>query len=146
MTMKTLNRVLAAITGISLNLAAVGLESVEAAIIKYNFTVDLESSFFLTGSPALNIPPNPDYYNGRFSFDDASLTGVGLESLGVDDGLSITLFDDPRINEENDERYPTFPTVSFQNGQLLGLDYFVILSSVFSDWRLPRRLLPLLQC
>jgi hypothetical protein len=126
MTIKTSTQVLTAIAGISLSFLPVGLESTQAAIVRYNFTVNLESSFFLTGFPALNIPPNPDYYNGQFSVDDANLTGVGLESLGVDEGLSITLFDDPRIDEEDDERYPASPTVSFQDGKLLGLDYFVI--------------------
>ena len=72
------------------------------------------------------IAPNPDYYNGQFSFDNSNLTGVGFESLGVDDGLSIALFSDSRINAEDDERYPAFPTVNFFDGELLGLDYHVI--------------------
>ncbi|MEM1170984.1 MAG: PEP-CTERM sorting domain-containing protein [Cyanobacteria bacterium P01_H01_bin.35] len=66
------------------------------------------------------------YYNGQFSFDNSNLTGVGYESLGVDDGLSIALFSDSRINAEDDERYPDFPTINFFNGELLGLDFHVI--------------------
>jgi hypothetical protein len=127
MIVKTLTRAVAAIASTSLSLATLaGTNAVEAAIIKYNFTVDLESSFFLTGSPELGILPQPDYYNGQFSVDDSSLTGVGLESLGVDDGLEVSLFSDPRINAEDDERYPNFPTVNFQDGKLLGLDWYVV--------------------
>ncbi|NEN96771.1 MAG: PEP-CTERM sorting domain-containing protein [Moorea sp. SIO3I7] len=126
MTIKTLTKVATAIVGGSLSLGVVGINFVEAATVKYNFTVNLEKSFFLTGSSELDIAPNPDYYNGEFTFDDSSLTKVGAESLGVDDGLSITLFSDPRINEEDDERFPDFPTVNFLNGELLGLDYDVV--------------------
>ncbi|NEO73633.1 PEP-CTERM sorting domain-containing protein, partial [Moorena sp. SIO3H5] len=123
MTIKTLTKVAAAVVGGSLSLGVVGINSVEAATITYNFTVNLDTGFFLTGSPEIDIPANPDYFNGQFTVDDSRLTNVGAESLGVEDGLSITLFTDPRINEEDDERFPEFPKVNFLNGELLGLDY-----------------------
>ncbi|MDJ0518088.1 MAG: PEP-CTERM sorting domain-containing protein [Trichodesmium sp. MO_231.B1] len=126
MTIKTLTIVAAAIASSTLSLGLVTVNPATAATVKYNFTLNLDSGFFLTGSPELDIAPNPDYYNGQFSFDDSSLTKVGFESLGVDDGLSIALFSDSRINAEDDERYPAFPTVNFFDGELLGLDYHVI--------------------
>ncbi|MEL7313413.1 MAG: PEP-CTERM sorting domain-containing protein [Cyanobacteria bacterium J06559_3] len=101
-------------------------EPTHAATVTYQFEANLIESLFLTGAPEIELEPNPDLYTGRFSFDDAALTGVGFESLGAEAGLEVSLFDDPRVNQEVDARFPEFPTVNFQDGELIGLDWFAV--------------------
>lgn len=98
----------------------------QAAIVTYQFEADLTESLFLTGAPEIDVEPNPDLYTGSFSFDDAFLTGEGFESLGAEADLQVALFDDPRVNQEVDARFPDFPTVNFQDGELIGLDWFAV--------------------
>ncbi|MEO0769505.1 MAG: PEP-CTERM sorting domain-containing protein [Cyanobacteria bacterium J06649_4] len=92
----------------------------------YRFQATLTESLFLTGAPEIGIAPDPDFYRGTFSFDHDLLTGVGLESLGAEANLEVSLAEDPRVNQEIDIRFPEFPTVNFQDGELLGLDWFAV--------------------
>ncbi|MEM9164006.1 MAG: PEP-CTERM sorting domain-containing protein [Cyanobacteria bacterium P01_F01_bin.4] len=108
----------------ALGTAAVAASPAQAAT--YRFQATLTESLFLTGAPEIDLEPNPDFYRGTFSFDDASLTGVGFESLGADANLEVSLEEDPRVDQEIDPRFPEFPTVNFQDGELLGLDWFAV--------------------
>jgi hypothetical protein len=110
----------------SLSLTVIGVKPTQAAQVIYQFKATLIESIFLEGAPEIGLEANPDFYIGRFMFDDSLLTGVGFESLGVAEGLSVVLASDPRVNEEIDLRYPNFPTVNFQDGELLGLDWFAV--------------------
>ncbi|NEP18424.1 MAG: PEP-CTERM sorting domain-containing protein [Leptolyngbya sp. SIO4C1] len=92
----------------------------------YQFRAMLSESIFLTGAPEIDLEPNPDFYRGTFSFDDSSLTGVGFESLGAEANLEVSLAEDPRVNQNIDPRFPEFPTVNFQDGELIGLDWFAV--------------------
>lgn len=98
----------------------------QAATVKYQFQATLTESIFLTGVPEIGLEANPDFYKGIFSFDDASLTGIGFESLGADADLQVSLIEDPRVDQALDPRFPEFPTVNFQDGELLGLDWFAV--------------------
>lgn len=109
-----------AAAGITLGAAS----SAEAAT--YRFQATLSESLFLTGAPEIGIEPRPDFYRGLISFDDSSLTGMGLESLGVDANLEVALAEDPRVNQDIDIRFPEFPQVSFQDGEFLGLDWYAV--------------------
>lgn len=111
------------------SVAAVGvtlgvMNSAQAAT--YQFQGILEESIFLTGVPEIGIQPNPEFYKGTFTFDHELLTGVGFESLGAEANLKVSLAEDPRVDQTLDIRFPEFPTVNFQDGALLGLDWFAV--------------------
>ncbi|WP_341524607.1 PEP-CTERM sorting domain-containing protein [Nostoc sp. UHCC 0302] len=93
----------------------VATKPTQAAVVNYNFTVNAISG------------ENPGQYYGSFEYDDSTLTGIGEETLGVSNGLSI-LFNylDKPYRQTNDFDYGYgYPVASFQNGNLLGLSYLV---------------------
>lgn len=105
---------------------AMTAQGAHGAVLNYQFETTLNDGFFVTGAPEIDVDPNPDFIRGAFSFNDSALTGVGFESLGTDDGLQIALTEDPRVTEGLDPRAPDFPTVNFQDGELIGLDWFAV--------------------
>ncbi|MBW4683867.1 MAG: PEP-CTERM sorting domain-containing protein [Komarekiella atlantica HA4396-MV6] len=99
---------------IAMSVVAVDAQPTHAAVIEYDFTVNA-----LSGD-------NPGQYYGSFEYDDSSLTGAGLENLGVGNGLAVTFnYLNTTYTEKNDELYDSFPVVSFNNGKLSGLSYLV---------------------
>ena len=103
----------------ALSLAAMEAENVQAATIIYDFTVDVTSGP-LTGTQS----------SGSFSYDDLALTGTGLETLGVNEGLSVSFdFLVETYNETNDIDSPNYPIVQFQDQSLLGLNFNVFYAS-----------------
>ncbi|MEL6136014.1 MAG: PEP-CTERM sorting domain-containing protein [Cyanobacteria bacterium J06626_23] len=110
----------------ALGAVALTAPSTHAAVLTYEFQATLDNGFFLTGAPEIGVEPAPDFYKGIFSFDSSALTGIGFESLGLNDGLEINLVNDPRVDETLDPRAPEFPVVNFQDGELLGLDWLAI--------------------
>lgn len=116
-----------AVTFTILGVTAIEIQAVKA--VTYEFESTMIESLFLEGAPEIDLEPNPDLYDGSFTFDDSSLTGVGFESFGVANGLTVSLFDDSRVNQDIDPRFPEFPTVNFQDGELLGLDWFAVYHS-----------------
>ena len=95
----------------------------QANTVQYGFTTNLVESIFIEGAPEIGLEANPDFYKGTFTFDESLLTGIGLETIPA---LSVALEEDPRVNQDLDPRFPDFPTVSFQDGELLGLDWLAI--------------------
>jgi hypothetical protein len=92
----------------------------------YQFQATLSEGFFLSGAPEIGVEPQPDFYRGTFSFDETSLTGMGFESLDARANLMVSLAEDPRVNQSIDVRFPEFPKVNFQDGELLGLDWYAV--------------------
>ena len=108
----------------ALSLAAMEAKTVQAATIIYDFTVDVTSGP-LTGTQSF----------GSFSYDDLALTGTGLETLGVNEGLSISFdFLGKTYNETNDIGSPDYPIVQFQDQSLLGLNFFVYYAPSFQSF------------
>jgi hypothetical protein len=98
----------------AISFAAVEAMPTQAATIKYNFTANVTS-----GS-------NPGQYFGSFQYDDSFLTGLGLETLGVENSLKVAFnFLGNNFTEEDDADFDAYPIVSFNNGRLLGLNYLV---------------------
>jgi len=98
----------------TISLAAVDAKTTQAAVVGYNFTVDA-----ISGS-------NPGQYFGSFRYDDSFLTGVGLETLGVENGLRVAFnYLGTNYTQADDESFDLYPIVSFSDGRLLGLSYFV---------------------
>lgn len=88
---------------------------VQAATVTYDFTIDLT-----TGSLA-----NTESF-GFFSYDDSTLTGIGLETLGVNKGLSVSFdFLGKTYYETDENSFPDFPIVQFQDRSLLGIAFLV---------------------
>lgn len=102
---------------LTLSLATVEVKPTQAAVFNYNFTANVTSG------------PNPGKYFGSLRYDDTNLTGVGQESLDVSNGLLSVVFDylGTRYTEANDIDFVDgiAPIVSFNNGNLLGLNYLV---------------------
>jgi hypothetical protein len=98
----------------AISVAAAEAQPTQAAIVRYNFTVNATSG------------NNPGQYFGTLQYDDITLTGSGKETLGVENGLRVTFnYLDNIYTELDDEFYDFYPIVSFNNGGLLGLNYFV---------------------
>ncbi|WP_445633265.1 PEP-CTERM sorting domain-containing protein [Nostoc sp. DSM 114161] len=98
---------------VAISVAAV-VKPTQAALVNYGFTVNATSG------------DNPGQYFGSFQYDDSTLTGIGQETIGVSNGLSIS-FDylGTQYTEASDFDYPVSPVASFTNGNLLGLSYLV---------------------
>ncbi|MDF5707866.1 MAG: PEP-CTERM sorting domain-containing protein [Nostoc sp. S4] len=95
-------------------LVAAVAKPTQAALVNYGFTVNATSG------------DNPGQYFGSFQYDDSTLTGIGEETLKVNNGLSI-LFDylGTQYTQASDFDYPASPVVTFTNGNLSGLSYLV---------------------
>ena len=114
--MNIYKRLAVATAGIVLSLATVeatNLGSVQAAIVENNFTVDVTSGM-LAG----------DKFDGNFSYDNSFLTGIGSESLGVPEGLSINFnFLGKTYTAQDSISGGYTPQASFNGGNLQGLLY-----------------------
>ncbi|BAT52433.1 hypothetical protein NOS3756_13730 [Nostoc sp. NIES-3756] len=98
----------------AISVAAAEVMPTQAATVKYNFTANVTSG------------NNLGQYLGSFEYDDSFLTSLGLETVGIEDGLKVTFnYLDQTFTEEDDYDFPAYPIVSFDSGQLLGLSYFV---------------------
>ncbi|MEM9482417.1 MAG: PEP-CTERM sorting domain-containing protein [Cyanobacteria bacterium P01_F01_bin.116] len=74
----------------------------------------------------LDGPLLGDLFTGTLSFDDTSLTNLGSEIIGVDEGLAVNFsYLGSDFTEADDFSFPFFPTVEFSDGEILSLNYFV---------------------
>ena len=105
-----------ATVGVALSFAAIEASPVGAATITYDFDVNVTS-----GSLDNNI------YEGSFSYDDSTLTEIGLETVGASEELSVFFeFLDVTYTEADDNNFLfNFPIVEFNDGSLVGLQYIV---------------------
>jgi hypothetical protein len=63
-------------------------------------------------------------FEGSFSYDGSTLTGIGSEEVGVKNGLSVSFeFLGVTYTQANDFNYPLYPRVLFEDGRLAGLDF-----------------------
>ncbi|BAY66598.1 hypothetical protein NIES22_67380 [Calothrix brevissima NIES-22] len=86
----------------------------QAAIINYKFKVNATSG------------DNPGRYFGSFRYDDSSLTNTGLETIGVENGLALNFnYLGNNYTEKDDFDFNLYPILTFNNGKLQGLSYFV---------------------
>lgn len=92
-----------------------------AANLTYDFTVDLTSGSL-----------TDQQYSGFVSYDDSTLTGTGLETLGVRQGMSISFnFLDETYDETSDLDFPSYPLLEFQDGSFSGLTFLALNESGF---------------
>jgi hypothetical protein len=106
------NLVITSIAAISV--AAISAKPAPAALLKYDFKA------------TTTLGENPGEYFGSFSFDNSTLTNVGIEDIGVEDGLKVAFnYLGNNYTEFDDDGYDRFPIATFNNGNLLGLSYLV---------------------
>jgi len=101
--------------------SAVTASSAQALVITNNFRVDITSGTLANQS-----------FFGNFRYDDASLTGSGLETLDPSNGLQSLSFNflGTTYTQQSDAGYldappNQYPQLNFQDGSLVGLDYLV---------------------
>ncbi len=122
-----LTKTLATVAGTTALSFIVATNPAQAARITYNFTIDVSTGQY-TGT-----------YQGRFSYDDAVLTGKNpnsgtpeeeLESVSPSFGeLEVSFnFLGVQYTEEDDAAFSSFPKVYFDNGQFVGLSFLVTAS------------------
>jgi len=109
--------------------SAVTASSAQALVITNNFRVDITSGTLANQS-----------FFGNFRYDDASLTGSGLETLDPSNGLQSLSFNflGTTYTQQSDAGYldaspDQYPQLSFQNGSLLGLDFLVSENPIFAN-------------
>jgi hypothetical protein len=112
--MKSAKNLVLATVATAISVAAIGVKPTQAAVINYKFTVDATSG------------DNPGQYFGSFRYDDSTLTNTGIETIGTENGLALAFnYLGTTYTEKDDIDYANFPIVSFNNGSLLGLNYWV---------------------
>lgn len=112
--MKSAKNLVLASVATAISVAAIGVKPTQAAVINYQFTVDVTSG------------GNPGQYYGSFRYDDSTLTNIGLETIGTENGLAVAFNYLGNIyTAQDDTDYANFPIVSFNNGLLQGLNYWV---------------------
>lgn len=106
----------------AISVAAISIKPTQAAVINYDFTVDVTSG------------DNPGQYSGSFRYDDSTLTNTGFEKIGTERGLAVVFnYLGNTYTEKDDIDYANFPIVSFNNGVLQGLNYWVADKFAFGD-------------
>lgn len=114
-----------AIWAAGVSLAANVASPVQAATVGYNFDLYVVDGLYVgeTGK-------------GFFTYDDSTLTGNGLESLGTDQGLSVQLnflgtnYTEADDVNDNGDPLDIEPLVNFSDGNLLGLDLSLLKSGL----------------
>ena len=118
---------LSAIATVAATLIALNGRPVQALPVTYDFTVVVTQ-----GSLAGNT------FNGSFSYDDALLSGVGAEEIGIADGLTVNMnFLGQDYAESADTDYPNFPKLIFENGEIQQLDFWIESEERGIWWGLP---------
>lgn len=98
----------------AISVAAISARPTQAALLKYDFRA------------IATLGENAGEYIGSFSFNDSALTSIGLEDIGVEDGLKVAFnYLGNNYTELDDDAYDAFPIATFNNGNLLGLSYLV---------------------
>ncbi|MBE9002081.1 hypothetical protein IQ274_28735 [Nostoc sp. LEGE 12447] len=116
-----------AITTAALTTAVIATSQAQNSTVSYDFTINVTKGSLAGKS-----------FNGSFSYDNSTLKGIGIEELGVTQGLK-TCFNylGRNYSESNDRDYPTFPKLVFENGKIKQLDFWVQPEKRVVWWNLP---------
>jgi hypothetical protein len=137
MNFNTLQKLTTTAASIALSFSVMKANSVQAAIITYDFTTDLVSGFLSASALEFNLLFDRQPINGFFSYDDSTLLGVGLEVLGEPEGLTAYLRRQSLVNSPfliPGIGVPRLPlAVTFVDGELLGLGAVFITAGTSSS-------------
>lgn len=115
------------IVSAALGVAAIATSQAHASTVIYDFTVNVTQ-----GSLAGQT------FDGTFSYDDSTLSGTGVEELGVEQGLKVCMnYAGRNYSETDDTSYPTFPKIVFENGKIKQLDFWIQPQKRVVWWNLP---------
>jgi hypothetical protein len=118
---------LIAFAAVVLNSVVLAGRPVQASIVTYDFTVNVTEGS-LSGQS----------YSGAFSYDDSTLEATGVETLGVDQELSVCMnYAGHTYTEVDDTSYPAFPKLIFEDGTITQLDFWVQPNQRVNWWNLP---------
>ncbi|MEG4517299.1 MULTISPECIES: hypothetical protein [unclassified Microcoleus] len=122
-----------AISKLSVAIATTLLSTVVTATQAYAVPVTYDFTITVTkGGLAGNS------FNGSFSYDDAKLKGKGVEELGISDGLRACLnYLGRTYRETDDTSYPNFPTLRFEDGKIVQLNFWIQPNQRVNWWKLP---------
>ncbi|MEG4810506.1 hypothetical protein QUA82_21565 [Microcoleus sp. F8-D3] len=124
---------LQAISKLSVAIATTILSTVVTATQAYAVPVTYDFTITVTkGGLAGNS------FNGSFSYDDAKLKGTGVEELGIAEGLTTCLnYLGRTYRETDDTSYPNFPTLRFEDGKIVQLNFWIQPNQRVNWWNLP---------
>jgi hypothetical protein len=120
--------IISVVTGAAiLATAAIATNQAQAAIVTYDFTVNVAKGSLAGQS-----------FNGTFSYDDATLKGTGVETLGINQGLTVCMnYFGRNYTEVNDTSYPALPKLILEDGVIQQLDFWVQPNQRVNWWNLP---------
>lgn len=108
-------------TGVTVALATITIQPVEAAIVAQPFVVDITSGQ-LAGSS----------FEGSFSYDEELLEKEDFEAISAFDGLKFSFnFLGNTYTETDDFSYPLLPQIEVFNGTLTGINYLLSRENLF---------------
>ena len=88
---------------------------IQAVPVTYDFTIVVKE-----GSLAGNT------FQGSLTYDDEVITGRGAEKINVVHGLKTNInFFGQKYTEKDDRNYPEFPKLTFRNGEIHFLDFWI---------------------
>lgn len=88
---------------------------IQAKPVTYDFTIVVRE-----GSLAGNT------FQGSLTYDDEVITGRGAEKINVVHGLKTNIdFLGQEYSEKEDRNYPEFPKLTFRNGKIHFLDFWI---------------------
>lgn len=120
------NDMVAIATVAMLSLAIDG-RPLQALPVTYDFTVEVTQGT-LTGNT----------FSGSLTYDDEAIIGTGIEEIGVENSLTVTMeFLGETYSETFDSQYPEFPKLRFEDGEIQHLDFWIEPGERIIWWHLP---------
>lgn len=111
----------------ALSTGVIGTSLAQNSTVSYDFTINVTKGSLAGKS-----------FNGSFSYDNSTLKGIGVEELGVGQGLKACFNYLGRNYSQSDDRdYPTFPKLIFENGLIKQLDFWLEPTKRVVWWNLP---------
>ena len=125
--LKLLPKFSIAIVTAALSTGVIATSQAQNSTVSYDFTINVTKGSLAGKS-----------FNGSFSYDNSTLKGIGVEELGVTQGLKACFNYLGRNYSESDDRdYPTFPKLVFENGKIKQLDFWLQPGKRVVWWNLP---------
>lgn len=116
-----------AFAAVALNNAVLTTSPAQASVVTYDFTVNVTQG-----------PLAGQSYSGTFRYDDSTLEETGVETLGVNQELSVCMnYFGRNYTAVDDTSYPAFPKLIFEDGTITQLDFWIQPNQRVNWWNLP---------
>jgi len=131
MTFNTLQKLTTTAVSIALGFSVMKANSVQAAIITYDFTTNLISGYRSALALELGIPDNQEFISGSLSYDNSTLTGIGRERVQLEQSFVSLTSSFWTITFTRAGLAPRF--VELNNGELVGLTAYFLAPTIFQN-------------